>query len=307
MAQSYPRKTLSVFGADGTTDDFEQFGSTAVAATNYTKDIATIQTLAAWTNGWRPALVTAKAPILQDMNAVQYVHSYMQGSVFEEGIPEWDAGTTYSFGSVVKLPYTGGNNFQIFVSLADSNLNNALPTAPASNGSWQYVFGFVSGIFTMGTSIGFGATSTEGIIGTVTNDSAAAGNVGEAVRGLGQTLNAAATTVYLNITSIALTAGDWDLSGIGSVNVNSAGLVTGSNAALGISANIGTPMDLVDGDNLAEFMPPTTAAARQLASVSIPNFRVSISGSATYYLKGAIAYSSGTPIWYGRLSARRAR
>jgi len=139
MAQSLLRKTLKVFGLGGTTDDFEEFGSTAIAATVYTKDIPTIQSLAAWNTGWRAALVASKAPVLQDMNGVMYVHSYLEGYLFQEGIPEYDAGTTYNVGSVVKVPYTGSYvGVEIYVSLIDANLGNALPTVPASDGNWQY-------------------------------------------------------------------------------------------------------------------------------------------------------------------------
>lgn len=139
MAQSLLRKTLAVFGLGGTTDDFEEFGSTAAAATNYTKDIETIQQLAAWSTGWRAALIANKAPILQDMNAWMYVHSYLLAYLFQEGIAEWDAGTTYNKGSVVKSPYTGSSlNTQLYGSLVDSNTNNALPVLQ-SDANWQYL------------------------------------------------------------------------------------------------------------------------------------------------------------------------
>jgi hypothetical protein len=305
MAQSYPRKTLSVFGAGGTTDDFEEFGSTAVAATNYTKDIATIQALAAWTNGWRPALVTAKAPILQDMNAVQYVHSYMQGSVFEEGIPEWDAGTTYSYGSVVKLPYTGGNNFQIFISLADGNTNNALPTAPASNGSWQFVYGFISGVFTMGTSMYFGV-STQGITGTKTNDSAATGVVGEYVAA-----NASGTPLtagtWVNLANISLTAGDWDVQGLFTLNLNAASVTLPSVLGIALSQFSGnTVTDQVLGVNEQLFYLSQTSNAYY--PMCIPRWRVSTATTTTVYIKGSFTnFTGASPNFGGSMSARRMR
>ena len=307
MAQSYPRKTLAVFGIGGTTDDFEEFGSTAVSSTNYTKDIETIQGLAAWNTGWRAALVTNKAPVLQDMNAVMLVHSYMEGSIFEMGIPEYDAGTEYSFGSVVKLPYTGGNNFQIFVSLADANTGNALPTAPASNSKWQFVYGFVSGVFTMGTSIAFGATSTEGIVGTATNDDAATGNVGEEVRSsVPGSVAGAATGVYDDGTSISLTAGDWDVSACMVADNDGA---TWTGVSLGISVTSGnSATGLVNADNLISAAFASSSTTPVFVPMTIPSYRMSLSTTTVVYLKRKFTYSAGTPQADGvRLSARRAR
>jgi len=63
--------------------------------------------------------------------------------------------------------------------------------------------------------------SGSGILGTITNDLAAAGNVGEVVSSfvvIGSPVSLT-TNVAANITSISLTAGDWDVQG----NVNFAG------------------------------------------------------------------------------------
>ncbi len=60
------------------------------------------------------------------------------------------------------------------------------------------------------TSLSF--SSTSGIIGTTTNDSAAAGSVGECISNSGSG-NAPTAGQYGDVTSIALTPGDWDVSG----------------------------------------------------------------------------------------------
>lgn len=304
MAQNYPRKTLAVFGIGGTTDDFEQFGSTAVAATDYTKDIETIQGLAAWNTGWRAALVASKAPILQDMNAVWLVHSYMQGSLFEEGIPEWDAGTTYAWGSVVKLPYTGGNNFQLFISLGDANLNNALPTAPASNTAWQFVMGIVAGVLVFGQKIGFGNNNTQGLVGTATNDEPPAGCVGEVVSSFLASQNITPTASWTNITSISLTAGDWDVSGMVDFAMNGSTMTV---CLMAVSVDGGTgsnPSDYVLGDTGMGCITPTNVCD---TSASVPLWRVKLATTTTLYLKARCSFSAGTPTASGRITARRRR
>ncbi len=129
-----PRVTLIEFGQDGTTDDFEAFGSTAVGGTDYTKDIATIQSTDAWKSGWRAALIAGKAPVLQDMNAQMLVHSYMAAYMFQEGISEYDSGTTYFIGSIVKRTGT----FELYGSLVNTNLGNALPSQ-TSDANWLYL------------------------------------------------------------------------------------------------------------------------------------------------------------------------
>jgi hypothetical protein len=290
MPRTVVRKTLSLFGLGGPTNDFEQFGSTAASSPNFTKDIATIQSLSAWTNGWRPALVTAKAPVMQDMNGVMYVHSYETVYLFQEGVAEWDAGTTYFTGSVVKNLANSGY-VEFYTSLIDSNLNQALPTR-TTNGNWQFNYAVKTG---------------SGLIipGTPTNDNAPTGNVGEYIESVVASVSAATTTLFGNITSIALTAGDWDLTGIAELSQNSATIPDGV-WNLAVSAFSGnTVTDHVTGSNVLST--GFQAAVGNIVGTSIPNWRVSISGSATYYLKGSVGYSAGTPKFFGRLSARRMR
>lgn len=303
MAQTYPRKALTVFGNAGGTSNFGQFGSQAASAPLETKDVIAIQALGAWADGWQEAVALGEAPYLQDMNGAMYVHSYMQGSLFEEGIPEYDASTVYSFGSVVKLPYTGSNNFQIFVSLGDANTGNALPTAPASNAHWQFVYGFIAGVFTMGTSIAFGNTATEGIIGTLTNDAAAAGKVGEYIEALFGGIAVTTTDTFQDMATIALTAGDWDVS-LNSTWTPGTGLTT---AVVGISAGTAGNAfsDRVIGSNDAQWNIASTVAI--IFAMSVPTLRISLAAPTTIRFKGRATFGSGSPNISGRLSARRVR
>lgn len=116
------RKTQKLFGSTAGANQIEQFGSLAGGTPVYTTDIATIQALAAWLEGWYGGVVGANLPAIQDLNALCYVFAYQLCYMMQSGIPEWDAATTYYTGSLVTAVGTG----QIYVSLTDTNLNNAV-------------------------------------------------------------------------------------------------------------------------------------------------------------------------------------
>ncbi len=132
------RKTLTQFAGSAVAAalGIGKFGSAAAASPIFSTDPTVIQGLAAWLAGWSGAVLgSSKFPALEDMNAVAFVHSYMQAYVFQEGIPEWDAGTTYYVNGIVKGPGT----MQLFGSLTNANTNNALPVAPNSNADWKFL------------------------------------------------------------------------------------------------------------------------------------------------------------------------
>lgn len=131
-----PRVTNTIFGGTAPSQTVEQFGSFVVTGIpNYTNDPSVIQGLPAWGDGWSVAINAGnKAPYLQDMNAVLFVLSYQLSSIFQDGIPYWDAGTTYFISSFVQLNDGSG---QVFRSLQDNNIGN-LPPSGSSNAFWQW-------------------------------------------------------------------------------------------------------------------------------------------------------------------------
>lgn len=143
--------------------------------------------------------------------------------------------------------------------------------------------------------------------GTATNDNAAAGYIGESVRSLVTIASAVSSTgtgQFFDITSISLTTGDWSVSGIIRL-AQSGATVTANTCAAAISINSGnTTTDHVGGDNAIDMVDPTAAADRYS---SIPNYRLSLSGTTTVYLKANIGFSAGTPKASGRISAKRIR
>ena len=136
------REQLRLFGSTGATSYFGEFGSKAAGSPVTTKDITTIQDLDAWVNGLQEACVTAadgsKAPFLEDLNSMQFVHSYQQSYLFQEGIPEWETNVVYYKGSVVKKINATAGAIELYCSLTDSNTGNALPNM-VNDGNWAFL------------------------------------------------------------------------------------------------------------------------------------------------------------------------
>lgn len=142
------------------------------------------------------------------------------------------------------------------------------------------------------------------ILGTNTNDSAAAGFVGEYVESVTGVVTAGATTVWTNVTSISLTAGDWDVSGDTVMDCNTAST---TDILMAISVNSGTTTtDQVFGDNqVQDSMNGSTTAMR---NVVIPRYRMKLTGTTTVYLKFNMTYSTNTPrARASKICARRRR
>jgi hypothetical protein len=174
-------------------------------------------------------------------------------------------------------------------------------TIPLFSPKFQYPT-FAGGITVNGT-ITFSPT-TAGIVGTTTNDNAAAGNVGEYIVATkaGASVNFPATSTYGDLLNITLTAGDWDVTGILEAMLNSS---TMNGFLIGISTTTGnSSTGLVGGDTLAVGQAPTNNFDSTLI---VPNVRFSLASTTTVYLKMYAQYTVGQPQASGRMSARRIR
>jgi hypothetical protein len=100
-----------------------------------------------------------------------------------------------------------------------------------------------------------------------------------------------------NITSISLTAGIWDVSGV--INFN--GSVTGT-AFLGSISTTSTASGTL-GDNCVSSPYPPTGSAD--LSITIPSYRISLNTTTTVYLTTIALFTVGTLKAYGRISATR--
>jgi len=141
------------------------------------------------------------------------------------------------------------------------------------------------------------------IQGTATNDNAAAGYLGEYKESvISSATNFPTSTEFGDLTSLSLTAGDWDVTGM-VWNLQNGSTCT--ECMMGISATSGNATTgLVNGSN---WMVAPGPDGDNSTSSTVSSYRVSLSGTTTYYLKYQATYSAGQPQAYGRLSARRVR
>lgn len=152
------------------------------------------------------------------------------------------------------------------------------------------------------------ATATSGfqIKGTTTNDNATALWVGEEVRSsvaVDQNITTSAT--YQDITSISLTAGDWDITAQLEPS-NSGATWTQAQVFVGTTAgNSSAGQVAADNSMISSWASSSTTPTR--VALTIANYRVSLSATTTHYLKAFVTFSAGTPQARGRISARRRR
>jgi microcystin-dependent protein len=119
-----PRKTQKIFAGSSSANG--QFGSARAGTFVLDNDIATLMNLAAWLNGWNSATVSGELlPCLEEMQGVEYVHSSQIAYLLQQGIPEYDSGTTYWQKNIVIKAGT----YDAYGSITDNNTGNALTDA----------------------------------------------------------------------------------------------------------------------------------------------------------------------------------
>jgi hypothetical protein len=117
------RKNIKVFAGNATNNGV--FGSLQAENPVTTNNVEQIQSLPAWSVGWNSATMTSeKLPPLEEFQGIQYVTTYQQAYIMQEGLPEWASSVTYYKGSLVKE--VTANGFKIYNSLTDENTNNLL-------------------------------------------------------------------------------------------------------------------------------------------------------------------------------------
>lgn len=208
--------------------------------------------------------------------------------------PVVQAGVTYKetctqlaalIGSVSATTITGTAN-QVIASASVGPVTLSLPQSIATTS--DVTFG----------SVTFSPT-TKGIVGTTTNNNASSGYVGQFISSVVLEASAVNLTnnVIKNITTISLTAGDWDVWGNVTIIPGAADLT----AALGwISLTSATVPDR------ANFNAIYPGASAGFAGLSCPYIRFSLSGTTTVYLSCDQTFVT-TATACGGIYARRAR
>lgn len=121
-----PRTTQKIFGKNAPENQITTFGSIKAGTPVYTQSASQIMN-SAFEGGWSEAVEDDYAPYRQDRNAVDTAITQQLAYLFQDGIPEWDVGTTYYKGSVVKV--VNGNALTFYKSIADNNTSSVNTTA----------------------------------------------------------------------------------------------------------------------------------------------------------------------------------
>ena len=143
--------------------------------------------------------------------------------------------------------------------------------------------------------------SSSMVSGTATNDSAATGILGQIITSNITSGSAVPLTSgsAANITSISLTAGDWDV--FGWVSTNPAGSTTTTILQAGIST---TTANL---DSFPTVIQGVSVGAGLALSAPVATQRISLSGTTTVYLVVNTTFAVSTCGGYGYITGRRER
>jgi len=206
-------------------------------------------------------------------------------------------------GWTVLAPGTNGQVLTQGASTPAWASSGTLTNVTISAGAGMGTFTGTCNISTTGTCTIVG--SGKQLPGTATNDSASSGNVGEYVSSSIPIGSAVSVTnnVAANVTSISLTAGDWDVWG----QVNS---------SITASAQITLTESYVTTTSATRATPPNGGAyvfdqqaktASTNVSYPVGMTRLSLSGTTTVYLGVFSLFNTSTNAYYGFIGARRVR
>jgi hypothetical protein len=135
MGTKISRKTQKIFASTSGASGIAEFGSTAAGSTVFTTDLAVIQSTE-FEEGLAGGIIAGskRLPVYEEINGVYYTTTKQLAYLFENGIPEWDAGTEYFITSIVRKTGT----YELYGSVGNNNLGNALPSA-VTDANWTYL------------------------------------------------------------------------------------------------------------------------------------------------------------------------
>lgn len=193
--------------------------------------------------------------------------------------------------------------------LKNASAYNTRLKPSATTDNTDFTFPTVAASDTLVTVTSTAALTNKSIVGVTTNSNAAAGSVGEYISSsvLQASKISLTSGVAANVTSISLTAGDWDVSGsvafepaattLTTVAFGSATTTSATSPAVGTENNIGGTYTTGSGT--------TPAGWSSLANFGSTRF--SLSGTTTIYLVAFSNFSVSTNSAYGFIGARRVR
>lgn len=197
-------------------------------------------------------------------------------------------------------------------TVSGTGFSTYLASPPAIGGTTP-----AAGAFTTLSATGaITPSQTAGIVGTTTNNSANAGAVGETI--CAQVTNGGSPTgcatnsntpisvtsaAAVNVASVSLTAGQWDVCG--NVQFNTAGGAAPTLLLAWISTTSTTVPTTMDISHPLTALQATFAAGNQAIPVACTFMK--LASTTTVYLEGSVTFSSGTMTAFGYISAVRRR
>jgi hypothetical protein len=250
------------------------------------------------------ATLTAERALTGTSNQIVITDNGANSTVVLSTPQNIHSGATPTFAS---LSLTATSNQLVLGTTRTATLTAPTPASASRTYTFPDQTGDYSVVASIGTQTVSGTKTFDGQLigkGTATNDSAAAGYIGEYIESIvAQTNVPAATTVWGDGTSISLTAGDWDVNIIIATIGNGA---TFTRYQFGLSSTSGnSTTGLTLGVTLLDASLPVSGVST--GSGTLSNMRVSLSGTTTYYFKVLSVYTVGTPQYAGIISARRVR
>lgn len=216
------------------------------------------------------------------------------------GVTTLSNGTSSSGSGSGALVVTGGvgvgnNLFAAGSVVAGGGLTGTIGAGTPNTGSFTTVL--ASGTIT--------PSQTAGIVGTTTNNNANAGSVGEFISSTVLQGSAVPLTTFTttNVTSISLTAGDWDISG----NVVYQGVGATFTDIQGSISTVSATFPTLPG-NGAYYQIATNFLAGATLGCPVGTVRMSLATTTTVFLLAIGGFTpAGTATAYGFIGARRRR
>ncbi len=247
-------------------------------------------------------LAEVAAPVAAASNGILYEDSASH-------LPKWSAnGAAFNFLDQTSNTTTTTTQVLHGSATAGTGTYSAIVTADEPSSvvqNNQVNTGGASMTLNMTSSGAITPSQTNGIVGTTTNNNVNAGGVGEYVQSVLATGSSVtlATGVTSNVTSISLTAGDWDVTGAVDFTFGATTSYTNLIGSVSsTSATIGAQDSKFDFETPAAV--PTAGAD---ATFPVPVVRFSLSGTTTVFLVAQGTFTVSTLKAYGTIRARRVR
>lgn len=261
------------------------FKQTASSYIGWTTGTATGGVVTSLTSPATATLQHGKAP-----NATPVANTVIIG---ESSRPGTDTNVAGANGTIQSGNGTG--------NAAGSTLNLQTPVAVAGGTGAQTMTTQIA-INSAGITITPALTLSGGQAGTMTNNNAAAGNVGEFNNSIVASGSAVSLTnaTATNVTTLSLAAGDYNCWGVVDYTTTGATTTDFKSGISTTSATFGAQDTFVN-------MPLIATALSDTFGHVLPVVRLSLAGTTTVYLLGQSNFSVGTASGYGTLNCRRVR